>query len=241
MTISSTATFLDLPPAFHCLSQFPSLFTAFPLPLGTWASRITARLVRPTPGKRVGMEPKRRRKIGCRWRSVCPSDRHAHTHTHTHAHPHTHTPTHTHTCRTFDDSVDAFSHFSVCARRLQLINSFVASRRYLQMCEEIGSQPLIGVNYFCSSKHESYCGTKNQSIAHAVKQVEFVVAHGFPGAFYYIVSSINSQLRTALTVQCSLLALRPFTRPVCVIAVRFCRACYFFFTRPAFLCVAAGE
>jgi hypothetical protein len=57
---------------------------------------------------------------------------------------------------------------------------------YLELCREIGSQPLIGVNYFCSNKHYSYCGTLNESIAHAVKQVKFVVAHGFPGAFYYI-------------------------------------------------------
>ena len=57
---------------------------------------------------------------------------------------------------------------------------------YLQLCEEIGSQPLIGVNYFCSAKHRSYCGSLNESIAHAVKQVEYVVARGFPGAFYYI-------------------------------------------------------
>jgi hypothetical protein len=59
---------------------------------------------------------------------------------------------------------------------------------YLELCREIGSQPLIGVNYFCSSNHLPYCGTLNQSIAHAVKQVQFVVDHGFKGAFYYIVS-----------------------------------------------------
>ena len=57
---------------------------------------------------------------------------------------------------------------------------------YLHFCEEIGSKPLIGVNYFCSGKHYSYCGSLNESIAHAVKQVEYVVARGFPGAFYYI-------------------------------------------------------
>ena len=43
--------------------------------------------------------------------------------------------------------------------------------RYLELCREIGSKPLIGVNYFCSKKHSSFCGTLNQSIAHAVKQV----------------------------------------------------------------------
>lgn len=84
------------------------------------------------------------------------------------------------------------------------------------MCGEIGSKPLIGVNYLCSSKHEAYCGmiracvaslscyvadqryfagTVNQSIAHAVKQVEFVVSKGFPAAFYYIVRQQGVNLR----------------------------------------------
>ena len=63
---------------------------------------------------------------------------------------------------------------------------WMSMAEYLQLCREIGSMPLIGVNYFCSNEHNSYCGTLDQSIAHAVKQVEFVVAHGFPGAFYYI-------------------------------------------------------
>ena len=75
---------------------------------------------------------------------------------------------------------------------------------YLELCRSIGSQPLIGVNYFCSSKHESYCGTLNQSIAHAVKQVEFVVSHGFPGAFYYI-GNEECQVSCALkTMDCLL-------------------------------------
>ena len=65
-------------------------------------------------------------------------------------------------------------------------DDWMSLAEYLVMCREIGSKPLVGVNYYCSKKHLSYCGTVNQSIAHAVKQVKFVVAHGFPGAFYYI-------------------------------------------------------
>lgn len=44
-------------------------------------------------------------------------------------------------------------------------------------------RPLIGVNYNC---HGKYYVSQNDSIARAVRQVEYVVARGFRGAFYYI-------------------------------------------------------
>ena len=57
---------------------------------------------------------------------------------------------------------------------------------YLELCREIGSRPLIGVNYYCGNNHAKFCGTSNESIARAMRQVEYVVQQGFPGAFYYI-------------------------------------------------------
>ena len=63
---------------------------------------------------------------------------------------------------------------------------WMSMTEYLDFCHEIGSQPLIGVNYMCGNNHKQCDIPANESIAHAVKQVQFTVAHGFPGAFYYI-------------------------------------------------------
>ena len=63
---------------------------------------------------------------------------------------------------------------------------WMSMSEYLAMCHELGSKPLVGVNYMCGSKHSRCNLTANETIALAVRQVEFVVAHGFPGAFYYI-------------------------------------------------------
>eukprot|EP00041_Stephanoeca_diplocostata_P035070 m.1224826 g.1224826 ORF g.1224826 m.1224826 type:complete len:595 (+) comp24627_c0_seq9:70-1854(+) len=54
---------------------------------------------------------------------------------------------------------------------------------YLDLCSAIQMRPLIGVNYNC---HAKYFVSQNDSIARAVRQVEYVVARGFRGAFYYI-------------------------------------------------------
>jgi hypothetical protein len=63
---------------------------------------------------------------------------------------------------------------------------WMSMEEYLDMCREVGSRPLIGVNYLCGNHAAKFCGTVNESIARAVRQVEFTVKNGFPGAFYYI-------------------------------------------------------
>jgi hypothetical protein len=54
---------------------------------------------------------------------------------------------------------------------------------YLALCKTAGMRPLVGVNYNCGGENWV---SKNESIARAVRQVAFVKAAGFPGAFYYI-------------------------------------------------------
>jgi hypothetical protein len=55
---------------------------------------------------------------------------------------------------------------------------------YLKLCKASGMVPLIGVNYNCHNYQ--HCNeTKEQTIPRAVRQVEFVVKEGFPGAFWY--------------------------------------------------------
>ena len=54
---------------------------------------------------------------------------------------------------------------------------------YLSLCKDVGMMPLVGVNYNC--KGEEWVPL-NESIARAVRQVNFVKAAGFEGALYYI-------------------------------------------------------
>ena len=63
---------------------------------------------------------------------------------------------------------------------------WMSMAEYLDMCREIDSTPLIGVNYLCGNGHNACNLTANETIALAVRQVEFTVAAGFPGAYYYI-------------------------------------------------------
>ena len=54
---------------------------------------------------------------------------------------------------------------------------------YLDLCTRAGMRPLIGVNYNC---HRHDWVPLNESIARAVKQVQYVVSRGFEGAIWYI-------------------------------------------------------
>jgi hypothetical protein len=56
---------------------------------------------------------------------------------------------------------------------------------YLQLCHELGSKPLVGVNYNCHNG-EGCNRSLADSLSSAVKQVKYVVEQGFPGAFFYI-------------------------------------------------------
>lgn len=54
---------------------------------------------------------------------------------------------------------------------------------YLKLCKTSGMVPLIGVNYNCHN-YQKCNETKEQTIPRAVRQVEFVLQQGFPGAFW---------------------------------------------------------
>jgi hypothetical protein len=57
---------------------------------------------------------------------------------------------------------------------------------YLNLCKAARmTTPLIGVNYNCHD-YSKCTETAAESIARAERQVRFVVAAGFSGAFYYI-------------------------------------------------------
>jgi hypothetical protein len=65
---------------------------------------------------------------------------------------------------------------------------------YLKLCKASGMVPLIGVNYNCHN-YQRCNETKEQTIPRAVRQVEFVVKEGFPGAFWYL--AIHAPRETA--------------------------------------------
>jgi hypothetical protein len=55
---------------------------------------------------------------------------------------------------------------------------------YLTLCQEAGMTPLIGVNYNCHN-YQKCNETAQESIARAVRQVQFAVQRGAIGAFWY--------------------------------------------------------
>ena len=61
---------------------------------------------------------------------------------------------------------------------------------YLDLCEEAGLTPLVGVNYNC---HGEYWVELEESVARAVRQVEHVVARGFAGALWYVGNEDGAQ------------------------------------------------
>ena len=62
---------------------------------------------------------------------------------------------------------------------------WMSLKEYLKLCSDAGLRPLIGVNYNCHNYQK--CNVPlNESIARAVRQVEFVTQQGFRGAFWYI-------------------------------------------------------
>ena len=63
--------------------------------------------------------------------------------------------------------------------------NWMSMAEYLAMCRELGSRPLIGVNYNCHNM-KNCKRPLNESLASAARLVRFVVARGFEGAFYYI-------------------------------------------------------
>ena len=62
--------------------------------------------------------------------------------------------------------------------------------QYLDLCASASLRPLVGVNYNCH-KHEEWVPL-NESIARAVRQIEFVaLQRGFKGAMYYIGNEVT--------------------------------------------------
>jgi hypothetical protein len=69
--------------------------------------------------------------------------------------------------------------------------NWMSMAEYLEVCREINSRPLIGVNYNCHNykncdQNVDRNVSATASIARAVRQVQFAVKQGFPGSFYYI-------------------------------------------------------
>jgi hypothetical protein len=63
--------------------------------------------------------------------------------------------------------------------------NWMSLKEYLDICRTAELRPLIGVNYNCHNYQK--CNVpRNESIARAVRQVEYVVQAGFSGAFWYI-------------------------------------------------------
>ena len=54
---------------------------------------------------------------------------------------------------------------------------------YLELCRSADLRPMIGVNYNCHN-YQKCDVPRNESIARAVRQVQFVVKAGFPGALW---------------------------------------------------------
>jgi len=66
-------------------------------------------------------------------------------------------------------------------------DDWMSLSEYLQLCNHTGIMPMVGVNWNCKNKMDEWGVTEDQSIARAVRQVEFVVGqHGFNEAFFYI-------------------------------------------------------
>eukprot|EP01048_Picozoa_sp_COSAG05_P021490 COSAG05_NODE_3970_length_1744_cov_4.354407_1_plen_495_part_10 len=62
---------------------------------------------------------------------------------------------------------------------------WMSLKEYLDMCRVVKMVPLIGVNYNCGN-YKKCQESPEESIARAVRQVQFVVNAGFKGAFWYI-------------------------------------------------------
>ena len=62
---------------------------------------------------------------------------------------------------------------------------WMSLQEYLDLCKATAMRPLIGVNYNCHN-YQKCNESRNESIARAVRQVQYVVKAGFPGAFWYI-------------------------------------------------------
>jgi hypothetical protein len=77
-------------------------------------------------------------------------------------------------------------------------DEWMSLQEYLDLCHATGMTPLIGVNYNCHNR----CNVPaNESIARAVRQVQFVVEAGFTGAFWYIGNEDGAPQHAALIAE----------------------------------------
>eukprot|EP00448_Togula_jolla_P017521 CAMPEP_0170575298 /NCGR_PEP_ID=MMETSP0224-20130122/3790_1 /TAXON_ID=285029 /ORGANISM="Togula jolla, Strain CCCM 725" /LENGTH=427 /DNA_ID=CAMNT_0010898075 /DNA_START=153 /DNA_END=1436 /DNA_ORIENTATION=+ len=67
--------------------------------------------------------------------------------------------------------------------------NWMSLEEYLDLCKATGARPLVGVNYNCDGNPDWV--SQSESVAAAVRQVEFVVSHGFRGAWYYVGNEDN--------------------------------------------------
>ncbi len=77
-------------------------------------------------------------------------------------------------------------------------DEWMSLQEYLELCHATSMMPLIGVNYNC---HNRCSVPANESIARAVRQVEFVVKAGFAGAFWYIGNEDGAPQHAALIAE----------------------------------------
>merc|ERR1712215_17628 len=63
------------------------------------------------------------------------------------------------------------------------VENWMSMEEYLDFCDEAGMTPLIGVNYNC---HGNFWVSEEESMARAMRQVEYVVSRGYTGAYFYI-------------------------------------------------------
>ena len=80
-------------------------------------------------------------------------------------------------------------------------DQWMSLQKYLDLCNATGMRPLLGVNYNCHGGSKCPYGAPGtaiakESIARAVRQVQFVLAYGttqqFEGAFWYIGNEDNA-------------------------------------------------
>ena len=71
-------------------------------------------------------------------------------------------------------------------------DEWMSFAEYLTLCKVAQLRPLIGVNYNCHDYQK--CNVSlNDSVARAVRQVQFAVQRGFTGAFWYIGNEDGAQ------------------------------------------------
>ena len=75
---------------------------------------------------------------------------------------------------------------------------WMSLQEYLDLCRVTDMMPLIGVNYNC---HTRCSVPANESIARAVRQVQFVAKAGFTGAFWYIGNEDGAPQHAALIAE----------------------------------------